>query len=61
LFRVIRGFVNQLLFFSLFGFAPTGKKVLPIYINPFGGQCPVADSGLMGPVKLGTLTEESKN
>ena len=38
--------------------APTGKKVLPIYINPFGGQYQVIDSGLMGPVKLLTITDE---
>ena len=38
--------------------APAGKKILPIYINPFGGQYQVTDSGLMGPVKLVTITDE---
>ena len=41
--------------------ATAGKKVLPVYINPFGGQYQVTDSGLIGPVKLVTLAAESKN
>jgi hypothetical protein len=40
--------------------APAGKKVLPIYTNPFGGQYQLTDSGLMGPVRLMTLADESK-
>jgi len=38
--------------------APAGKKVLPIYINPFGGQYQATDSGIMGPVKLLTIIDE---
>lgn len=38
--------------------APAGKKVLPIYINPFGGQYQLTDSGSMEPVKLLTITDE---
>lgn len=34
--------------------APAGKKVLPVYTNPFGGQYELSNSGLMGPVKLVT-------
>ena len=32
--------------------APAGKKVLPFYTNPFGGQYVLSNSGLMGPVTL---------
>jgi hypothetical protein len=41
--------------------APAEKKVLPFYINPFGGQYQLTDSGLMGPVKLLTYDTETKN
>ncbi len=40
--------------------ASADKKVLPYYINPFGGQYQLSESGLMGPVKLLTLAEEPK-
>jgi hypothetical protein len=40
--------------------APADKKVLPYYINPFGGQYQITESGLMGPVKLLTVADEAK-
>jgi hypothetical protein len=40
--------------------APADKKVLPFYINPFGGQYQLTASGLMGPVKLLTLIDQTK-
>jgi hypothetical protein len=40
--------------------APAEKKVLPFYINPFGGPYQLTDSGLMGPVKLLTYDNETK-
>ena len=40
--------------------APAEKKVLSFYINPFGGQYQLTDSGLMGPVKLLTYDNEAK-
>jgi hypothetical protein len=41
--------------------APVGKKVLPVYTNPFGGQYVPGNSGLMGPVKLiATVNELTK-
>jgi hypothetical protein len=40
--------------------APADKKVLPFYINPFGGQYRLTDSGLIGPVELLTLTYDPK-
>jgi hypothetical protein len=38
--------------------APAGKKILPVYTNPFGGQYQLSEAGLMGPVKLMALTNE---
>ena len=40
--------------------APAEKKVLSFYVNPFGGQYQLSDSGLMGPVKLLTHDSETK-
>ena len=47
--KVTNEWTNRLAGYKL---APEGKKVLPIYINPFGGQYQPAESGLMGPVTL---------
>jgi hypothetical protein len=40
--------------------APADKKVLSVYTNPFGGQYQLTSSGLIGPVKLLALINESK-